>query len=110
MTALAAINLVRQRVNMPALTAAQLNQQSLEHERNVELGFEDQRLWDVRRWKEGTTWFSKPVNRVEISKDGTAYTYSVTKLENRTFSDKMDWYPIPQDEITKTGWTQNTGW
>lgn len=110
MTALAAINLVRQRVNMPALTAAQLNQQSIEHERNVELGFEDQRLWDVRRWKEGTTYFNKQINRVEITKDGSAYTYSVTKLENRTFSDKMEWYPVPQDEITKTGWTQNTGW
>lgn len=110
MTALAAINLVRQRVEMPALTAAQLNQQSIEHERNVELGFEDQRLWDVRRWKEGTAYFNKPVNRIEITKDGSAYTYSVTKLENRTFSDKMDWYPVPQDEITKTGWTQNAGW
>ncbi|WP_276504894.1 RagB/SusD family nutrient uptake outer membrane protein [Terrimonas pollutisoli] len=110
MTALDAINLVRQRVNMPSLNAAQLNQQSIEHERNVELGFEDQRLWDVRRWKKGTTYFNKPVNRIEIIKNGTTYSYTVTNLENRVFENKMTWYPIPQDEITKTGWAQNSGW
>ncbi|OQP59453.1 carbohydrate-binding protein SusD [Niastella vici] len=110
LTALQAINFVRQRVQMPALTAVQLNQQSIEHERNVELGFEDQRLWDVRRWKAGTTYFNKPVNRIVISKNGAAYSYTVTKLENRVFDNKMNWYPVPQDEITKTGWTQNSGW
>jgi starch-binding outer membrane protein, SusD/RagB family len=110
MTALEAINRVRQRVNMPSLTAAQLNQQSIEHERNVELGFEDQRLWDVRRWKKGTSYFNKPVNRIVITKNGATYSYTVTKLENRVFENKMAWYPIPQDEITKTGWAQNSGW
>jgi len=110
MTALDAINLVRQRVQMPALTASQLNQQSLEHEREVELGFEDQRLWDVRRWKEGTTYFNAPVNRIVIANNGGAYSYTVMTLEKRVFEDKMDWYPIPQDEITKTGWSQNPGW
>ncbi|THU35844.1 RagB/SusD family nutrient uptake outer membrane protein [Niastella caeni] len=110
MTALQAVNLVRQRVQMPSLTAAQLNQQSIQHERNVELGFEDQRLWDVRRWKGGTTHLNKPVNRIEIIKNGSTYSYTVTKLENRVFEDKMNWYPVPQDEITKTGWAQNSGW
>jgi hypothetical protein len=110
MTALEAINLVRQRVKIPSLTAAQLNQQSIEHERNVELGFEDQRLWDVRRWKKGTSYFNKPINRIVIIKNGTTYSYTVTKLENRVFENKMTWYPIPQDEITKTGWAQNSGW
>ena len=110
MTALAAINQVRQRVKMPALTAGQLNQQSLEHERNVELSFEDQRLWDVRRWNEGTQYFNAPVNRIDIEKAGSAFTYTVTKLEDRKFDQKMAWYPIPQDEITKTGWQQNIGW
>lgn len=110
MTALDAINQVRQRVRMPLLSAAQLNQQSIEHERDVELGFEDQRLWDVRRWKEGTSYFNTPVSRIVIDKSGATYTYTVTELEKRVFVDKMNWYPIPQDEITKTGWTQNTGW
>lgn len=110
MTALDAVNKVRQRVNMPALTAAQLDQQSLEHERNVELSFEDQRLWDVRRWNEGPQSFNAPVYRVDIEQSGTSYNYTVKALENRKFDSKMGWYPIPQDEITKTGWKQNPGW
>ncbi|SEO14024.1 Starch-binding associating with outer membrane [Mucilaginibacter gossypiicola] len=107
MTALQAINKVRQRVQMPALTAAQLNQQAIEHERNVELSFENNRLWDVRRWKKGVSYFSKPINRIDITSAGV---YTVKKLEDRVFATKMEWYPIPQSEISKTGWTQNPGW
>jgi hypothetical protein len=107
MTALQAINRVRQRVQMPALTAAQLNQQAIEQERNVELSFENNRLWDVRRWKKGVSYFSKQVNRIDITAAGV---YTVKKLEDRVFTTKMEWYPIPQAEISKTGWTQNPGW
>lgn len=110
MTALAAINKVRQRVSMPAITAAQLNQASIEHERNVELSFENNRMWDVRRWKKGVTYFNGSVNRIEITNTGGSYAYAVKKLENRVFYDKMNWYPIPQSEIAKTHWTQNPGW
>ncbi|HEU0227772.1 MAG TPA: RagB/SusD family nutrient uptake outer membrane protein [Arachidicoccus soli] len=110
MTALMAINMVRARVNMPPLTAAQLNQQSIEHERAVEFGFENQRLWDVRRWNEGVDIFNKPVTRIEITKSGTNYSYAVKPLENRSFEQKMNFYPIPQSEISKTDWTQNPGW
>jgi soluble lytic murein transglycosylase-like protein len=110
MTALAAINKVRQRVNMPAITAAQLNQARIEHERNVELSFENNRLWDVRRWKKGVTYFNKPVSRIEITSTGAGYNYAVKQLETRVFYDKMNWYPIPQSEIAKTHWAQNPGW
>lgn len=116
-TALQAINKVRQRtstnnaltVNMPALTAAQLTQERIETERNVELSFEDQRFWDVRRWKKAA-YFRAPLNRIEITKTGSTYSYAVKKLEDRVFEDKMYWYPITQNEISKTNWQQNTGW
>lgn len=112
MTALQAINAVRQRtgIKMPVLTSAQLTQQAIEHERNVELSFEGHRFWDVRRWKKGSTYFKNPLKRIEITFDGTNYTYAVKKLEDRVYEDKMNWYPIPQSEITKTGWVQNAGW
>jgi hypothetical protein len=105
MSALQAINKVRQRAGVPALTT--INQQAIEHERNVELSFENNRLWDVRRWKKGVSYFSKPVNRIDITDAGV---YTVKKLEDRVFTTKMEWYPIPQAEISKTGWTQNPGW
>lgn len=111
-TALQAINEVRNRngVKMPLLTSSQLTQGAIEHERNVELGFEGHRFWDVRRWDKGTTYFKAPLNRMEITFDGTTYTYNVKKLEDRVYESKMNWYPIPQSEIIKTGWTQNAGW
>jgi hypothetical protein len=110
LTALQAINQVRQRAGMPGITAVQLNQARIEHERNVELSFEGNRLWDVRRWKKGTTYFNIPVSRIEITNTGATNTYAVKPLENRVFLDKMSWYPIPQSEIAKTKWTQNPGW
>ncbi|NHA05074.1 RagB/SusD family nutrient uptake outer membrane protein [Mucilaginibacter sp. HC2] len=108
MTAMQAINKVRQRVKMPVLTA--LNQQAIEHERNVELSYEDQRFWDVRRWKEGSVYFKTPVNRIEITNSGGTYSYAVKQLEERVFDEKMNWFPIPQSEIAKTNWKQNPGW
>lgn len=108
MSALQAINLVRERSHMPDLT--DVNQAAIEHERTVELGFENNRVWDVRRWKEGTKYFNVPVNRIEITNGASGLTFNVKVLESRTFYDKMNWYPIPQSEIIKTGWAQNAGW
>jgi hypothetical protein len=109
LTALEAINQVRNRSGMPALAASQLDETAIAHERRVEMGFEGQRLWDLRRWKAGSV-LNQPVNRMVITKSGTELSYAVQKLENRKFSDKMYWFPIPQSEINKTGWDQNEGW
>lgn len=111
-TALQAINEVRDRngVKMPALTSDQLTQATIERERNVELGFEGHRQWDVRRWKKGS-YFGQPLQRIEITYNGSSsFTYAVKKLEDRVWEEKMNWYPIPQSEISKTGWKQNAGW
>jgi hypothetical protein len=109
-TATQAFNEVRKRAGVEELNAGELNQEWIEHERLVELAFEDQRFWDVRRWQKGTTYFNKPVTRMEITRNGNELSYAVKALENRVFEEKMHWYPIPQDEISKTGWTQNPSW
>ncbi|SHL59365.1 Starch-binding associating with outer membrane [Chitinophaga jiangningensis] len=112
MTALQAINAVRGRssVKMPAYTAGNLTAAAIQHERAVELGMEGHRFWDVRRYKKGVEVFNAPVYRILITKNGNAFTYERVKLEDRTYQSKMDWYPIPQAEITRTGWKQNDGW
>lgn len=108
MTALQAINKVRTRSTMPVLT--DLTPDAIVHERRVELGFEGHRWWDVRRWKKGTV-LANPVKSVSITLNGANFVYTPTKLEDRVYDpSKMNWYPIPQSEITKTGWTQNAGW
>jgi hypothetical protein len=107
-TALDAINQVRARSTMPALAA--VTPDAIVHERRVELGFEGHRWWDLRRWKKGNV-LANPVNSISITLNGSTFTYKPTKLEDRVFDQsKMNWYPIPQSEITKTGWEQNTGW
>ncbi len=110
LTATQAFNLVRKRAAVPEIQLSALTQESIEHERLVELAFEGKRYWDVRRWKKGTSYFNKPVSRIEITKTGDTYTYAVRTLEQRVFDEKMNWYPIPQDEISKTGWEQNPSW
>lgn len=107
-TALQAINEVRARSTMPALTTVTAD--AIVHERRVELGFEGHRWWDVRRWKKGSV-FANPVKSISITLNGSNFVYTPVKLEDRVYDQsKMNWYPIPQSEITKTGWEQNTGW
>lgn len=110
MTAVQAVNMVRARAKMPELSSSQLNQDRIERERMIELSFEDQRFWDVRRWEKGDKYFNAPVKRMVITKNGSDNKYEVNNLEERSFSEKMNWYPIPKSEIIKTGWEQNQGW
>jgi hypothetical protein len=110
MTAINAFNLIRVRAGVAPLSASQLNQERIERERMIELAFEDQRFWDVRRWNKGTQYFNTPVKRIVITQNGPNLNYAVSNLENRTFTENMNWYPISKGEITKTGWEQNAGW
>jgi hypothetical protein len=99
-----AVNAVRTRAGMPVLPAG-LSQADMrariKNERRVELCFEEQRFYDVRRWKEGETYFNAPVYGMKITKAGTALTYTPFLIENRIFAPKNYFYPIPQAEIDK---------
>ncbi|MVN91747.1 RagB/SusD family nutrient uptake outer membrane protein [Mucilaginibacter aquatilis] len=99
-----AVNAIRNRANMPSLPAG-LSQSAMRdrirNERRVELCFEEQRFFDVRRWKLGETYFNAPVRGMRITKNGTTLNYSPFVIENRVFSAKNYLYPIPQTEIDK---------
>jgi len=47
--ALDKINMVRERAGMPLLTT--ITEEAIRHERTVELAFEENRYWDLRRWR-----------------------------------------------------------
>ena len=112
-TALQAFNEIRTRAKMPEILAGDLTQERIENERRVELSFEDQRFWDVRRLMKVVNYFNAPVHRIEITRAGGVVTgaasYSVKTLENRVFMPYMNMYPIPYQDASLTGW-QNTGW
>lgn len=115
-TALAAVNLIRARVKMPAVPAGLNKDQMREvikHERRIELCFEGQRMYDLRRWKEGSK-LGETIHGVAITKDKTtsAFHYQVEAVETRVWRDCMYWWPIPYAEVVKYSGKliQNPGW
>ncbi len=113
MSAYEAVHLIRARVGMPdfedGLTQDQF-QSELRDERRVELAFEDHRFWDIRRWKIGGQ--TTNINGIAVIKnsDGT-FNYNTKTVETRTWHEKMNLYPIPQNEIFKnSNLVQNPDW
>ncbi|WP_242095152.1 MULTISPECIES: RagB/SusD family nutrient uptake outer membrane protein [Aestuariivivens] len=113
MTALDAVNEVRQRANMPNFPTGMSQEEfrdKLRNERMVELAFEDHRFWDIRRWKIGQQ--TTDIFQMEITPgDFGGFDFEKKLLETRTFEERMNLYPIPQSELNKNqNLTQNTGW
>ncbi|HTE27974.1 RagB/SusD family nutrient uptake outer membrane protein [Flavitalea sp.] len=111
-----AVNQVRARVSMPALPT-NLNQAEMrariKNERRVELCFEEHRFYDIRRWKEGETYFNKPVTGIKITVDGAGnpVTYQRVKVQDRVFEPKQNFFPFPQEQIDLgSNLKQNEGW
>ncbi len=113
MTALQAVNLVRVRAKMPAFPVGLTKDQfraKLRNERRVEMAFEEQRFWDIRRWKIGDT--TRDIYGMDITRnaDGT-FKYTKILVERRVYQEKMNLYPIPLSELYKNNkLQQNTGW
>lgn len=111
----AAIKVIRDRVGMPNIKAGITSKDEMrayiQKERTTEFAFEEQRFWDVRRWKilDKT---DKLVTGMQIDKVGTAYTYKRFVIGTRkSWSDKFLIFPIPTNEVAIMGsdW-QNPGW
>lgn len=116
LSARTAINMVRGRVGLDiaALAVEDVSSKSLfrlalRKERMAELAFEDHRFWDIRRWKIGSE--TTKIKRVAISKADTGLSFEYSITSNRSWDDKMYFYPIPHAEITKNArLIQNLGW
>lgn len=109
----ASINAVRNRAGMPSLSGLTQSQmrERIKNERRVEFCFEEQRFFDVRRWKEGETYFNGEIKGMKISKTGNVLTYIPFVIENRTFTSKNYWYPFQQSELSKASkLVQNPGY
>ncbi len=114
MTAMDAVNMIRERAGMPDFAAGLGKDEfrtKYQNERMVELAFEGHRFWDVRRWKIGAQTQGANVTAVSISRNGDNFTYSPVKLDRPAWDEKMNLFPIPQTERLKNGnLTQNPGW
>ncbi|MDD2261568.1 MAG: RagB/SusD family nutrient uptake outer membrane protein [Candidatus Paceibacterota bacterium] len=104
------INLVRERARngandvLPDITASGDGLlKAIQHERKIELAFEEHRFFDVRRWKIAEITENIDVHGIKIVKkaDGTK-SYTIVKVDDRVFiSPKHYLFPIPNDEIRK---------
>lgn len=93
------------------MTQAQMRA-AIQNERRIEMPFEEQRYFDIRRWKIAETVMNQPLMGVSISNSNGALTYNyVPVLTPKFVAPKMYVYPIPYDEIQKNvNMKQNPGW
>lgn len=107
------LNEVRINAGMPVITTTDKDEfiRALRNEWRVEFAFEDHRFWDVRRWKIGDS-TQKELNGVTITKTANTLSFQKMLYENRTWTDRMYLYPIPQEELFKNEhlYPQNNGW
>jgi hypothetical protein len=110
------INQVRSRsgVNMPPVTEsgpALLTR--LQHEREIELAFEEHRYFDVRRWKIAPQVLNAGAQKVVITKNVATgiKSFAIQAFQTRVFLDKNYLVPIPQSELDKdAALIQNSGY
>ena len=82
----------------------------IRRERTIELAFEDNRYYDVKRWKIGNT--QKLVYKLDtfLQQDGTI-KYTVIVDESRMYQPAYNLFPIPLVEIKNNpNLVQNPGW
>ncbi|MFD1141519.1 RagB/SusD family nutrient uptake outer membrane protein [Larkinella insperata] len=116
-TVLAAINAVRNGrtdVKQPSVTATTQAalREIVRRERTVELAFEGQHLFDIRRWKTAETVMVGPVYGITYP-DQTGKLITVQAVSSNRVFDKNRHYlwPIPQKERDlNPNLSQNSGW
>ena len=83
----------------------------IHNERRIEMAFEEQRYYDIRRWREAEKIFAEPLKGMNIIKGTNTTTYSVVDVLKVNWTNKMYLYPIPYTEVNKNDkMDQNPNW
>ena len=105
--ALKYINLIRNRALLPSATGQDIKAE-YRYERTVELMFEGQRFFDLRRWKELENYYNKSENwptgiKIYKMKDGTLlYEHNTEPVQQRSMDpSKNYWWPVPRYELNR---------
>lgn len=119
------IDLVRERAGVPAVEEAwsQYSNSPDKHqtkeglrgiihqERMIELAFEGQRFWDLRRWKKATEILNEPVVGWDLEQSTAEGYYRERLLFQQTFSSRDYLWPISEEVILANNkLNQNPGW
>ncbi|WP_291914825.1 RagB/SusD family nutrient uptake outer membrane protein [Chitinophaga sp. CB10] len=123
--ALQYINLVRARAGIPTVENAWTNfginpskyttkeglRSIIHQERYIELAFEGQRFYDMRRWKEAPALMNAPMTGWDIQQSTSEAYYKVRPILYQTFSLKDYFWPIKVSNMTvNRNLVQNPGW
>ncbi len=80
-------------------------------ERNIELSFEGQRFWDIRRWKKALEEFTDAPRGWNVNGETVEEFYQIRTLELAPYSLKDILWPISQSSISvNNNLVQNPGW
>ncbi|MDO5447507.1 MAG: RagB/SusD family nutrient uptake outer membrane protein, partial [Prevotellaceae bacterium] len=115
---------IRKRAGIEAGTGAEKNKyginvnmtkdemrEFIHNERRIEMAFEEQRYYDIRRWREAEKIFASPLKGMSIIVSSTSTVYNVVDVLKVDWSDKMYLYPIPYTEVNKNrNMVQNPNW
>lgn len=83
----------------------------IQRERAIELMFEGQRFWDLRRWKKAQEELNKPISGWDIEQKTPDGYYRERFLYQQTFTSKEYLWPVKEIEIFANNNTaQNPGW
>ena len=116
LTAIQAVELVRERAMLaPYSIDPNISGEGLisliKKERRIELCFEDQRYFDLRRWKDAENALNKEVHGVDIVMANGVKTYKKVVVDGeRKFDAKMYLAPIPYWEVQVLSIPQNPLW
>ncbi len=117
-TAEAAINKVRNRATVPNIDAKftaskDLFMEEIIRERAVELSFERQRWYDLRRWMISGQTKYKEKTALDFTRDAKGKPINMVEkvIVMRVFEEKHYWLPLPLDQVTLyPEFKQNPGW
>lgn len=119
------INLVRERAglksvevswstysNNPSKYTSQTGLREIIHQEElIEMAFEGQRFWDLRRWKEAVAQYRKPVQGWDIEQANPDFYYRRKVLFDQNFGIRDYFWPIKDGDIlVNRNLVQNIGW
>ena len=119
------INLVRARAGLSTVQASWSNfstdnakhttkngfREIIQQERMIELAFEGQRYWDLKRWKKAHIVMNAPIKGWDTDQADAASYYKEIIQFNQTFRLRDYLWPIEIDELLRNKkLVQNSGW
>lgn len=83
----------------------------IQRERTIELMFEGQRFWDLRRWKLATTELNKPITGWDLDQSSAEGYYRERFIYNQSFRLRDYLWPLNENTLlANPALVQNPGW